>query len=135
MKKLPILFLLFTSLMWAQNNFSISGTIKDQSSGETLFGATVFILDSSIGTTTNEYGFYSITAPEGNYTLVISYMGFDDIKKEIVLNSDQNLNVEITESSTQLNEVILKTEDSEDFSLRKPQRSVSILQIHLLRHV
>ena len=135
MNKLPILFLLFTSLMWSQNNFSISGTIKDKSSGETLFGATVFILDSSIGTTTNEYGFYSITAPEGNYTIVVSYMGFDDVIKEIELNSDQNLNIEVTESSTQLNEIVLKTEDSEDISLRKPQMSVSKLNVATIKQM
>jgi len=135
MKKLPILFLLFSSFIWSQNNFSISGIIKDQSSGETLFGASVFILDSSIGTTTNEYGFYSITAPEGNYTLVVSYMGFDDIRKEIVLNSDQNLNIEVTESSTQLNEIVLKTEDSEDINLRKPQMSVSKLNVSTIKQM
>ena len=135
MNKLPILFLLFTSLMWSQNNFSISGTIKDKSSGETLFGATVFILDSSIGTTTNEYGFYSITAPEGSYTIVVSYMGFDDVIQEIILNSDQNLNIEVTESSTQLNEIVLKTEDSEDISLRKPQMSVSKLNVATIKQM
>ncbi len=121
--------------MWGQEKFSISGTIKDQSSGETLFGASVFILDSSIGTTTNEYGFYSITAPEGNYTLVVSYMGFDDITKEIVLNSDQNLNIDIAESSNQLGEVVLRTEDSEDISLRKPQMSVSKLNVATIRQM
>ena len=135
MKKLPILFLLFSSLLWGQEKFAISGTVKDQSSGETLFGASVFILDSSIGTTTNEYGFYSITAPEGNYTLVISYMGFDDITKEIVLNSDQNLNIDITESSNQLSEVIIRAEDSEDINLRKPQMSVSKLNVATIKQM
>jgi hypothetical protein len=135
MKKLPILFLLFSSLLWGQEKFAISGTIKDQSSGETLFGASVFILDSSIGTTTNEYGFYSITAPEGNYTLVVSYMGFDDITKEIVLNSDQNLNIDITESSNQLSEVIIRAEDSEDINLRKPQMSVSKLNVATIKQM
>ncbi len=135
MKKLPILFLLFSSLLWGQEKFAISGAVKDQSSGETLFGASVFILDSSIGTTTNEYGFYSITAPEGNYTLVISYMGFDDITKEIVLNSDQNLNIDITESSNQLSEVIIRAEDSEDINLRKPQMSVSKLNVATIKQM
>lgn len=135
MKKLLILFLMLSSIMGAQNNYSISGTIKDQSSGETLFGASVFILDSSIGTTTNEYGFYSITAPEGNYTLVVSYMGFDDVLKEIALNSDQNLDIEVTESSTQLNEIVLITEDSEDINLRKPQMSVSKLNVGTIKQM
>ena len=133
-KSLFIIFII-SSTIFSQNNFSISGTVKDQSSGETLFGASVFILDSSIGTTTNEYGFYSITAPEGNYTLVISYMGFDDITKEIVLNSDQNLNIDITESSNQLSEVIIRAEDSEDINLRKPQMSVSKLNVATIKQM
>ena len=76
-----IIFLLLSSALFAQEKYSISGTVKDQSSGETLFGATVFIKDTSIGTTTNEYGFYSITAPLGSYTLMISYLGLMISKK------------------------------------------------------
>jgi len=130
-----IIFLLLSSALFAQKNYSISGTIKDQSSGETLFGATVFMKDSSIGTTTNEYGFYSITAPEGNYTLIISYLGFEDSSKEITLSSDQNLNVELSESSNQLNEVVLQTEESEDINLRKPQMSVSKLNVATIKQM
>lgn len=135
MKKLTFLFLLFASLLNAQEKFFISGTVKDASSGETLFGASVFIMDSSIGTTTNEYGFYSITAPNGNYTLVVSYMGFDDVTQEIVLDKDQNLNIDISESSNQLSEVIIRTEDSEDISLRKPQMSVSKLNVGTIKQM
>ena len=135
MYRLIFIVFLSSSSIFSQQNFSISGTIKAKSSGETLFGATVFILDSSIGTTTNEYGFYSITAPEGSYTIVVSYMGFDDVIEEIILNSDQNLNIEVTESSTQLNEIVLKTEDSEDISLRKPQMSVSKLNVATIKQM
>ena len=135
MKRLLILFLLISSVVQAQQNYSISGTIKDQSSGETLFGATVFIQNSSIGTTTNEYGFYSITAPEGNYTLIISYLGFEDLTKSIILTSDQNLNIELTESTNQLNEVVLQTEDSEDINIRKPQMSVSKLNVATIKQM
>jgi hypothetical protein len=135
MKRLTILFLFISSVIFAQNNYSISGTIKDQSSGETLFGATVFIQNSSIGGTSNEYGFYSITAPEGNYTLIISYLGFEDISKEVILTGDQNLDVELTESSNQLNEIVLQTEESEDINLRKPQMSVSKLNVATIKQM
>lgn len=135
MKKLTFLFLLFSSLLMAQEKYSISGTVKDQSSGETLFGASVYIKDSSIGTTTNEYGFYSITAPEGNYTLIVSYLGFDEITKEIVIDSDQKIDFDIVESSNQLDEVVIRTEDSEDISLRKPQMSVSKLNVGTIKEM
>ncbi len=135
MKKLSILFLLCTAMLTAQEKFSISGTVKDASSGETLFGASVFIQNSSIGTTTNEYGFYSITAAKGTYTLVVSYMGFDDISQEIILDKDQNLNIDIAESSNQLGEVVIRTEDSEDISIRKPQMSVSKLNVGTIKQM
>ena len=62
-------------------------------------------------------------------------MGFDDITKEIVLNSDQNLNIDITESSNQLSEVIIRAEDSEDINLRKPQMSVSKLNVATIKQM
>lgn len=128
MKKLTLLLLLLTSFAFAQEKHTISGTIKDDTNGETLFGATVFLKGTAIGATTNEYGFFSLTAPEGNYTLVISYIGYSEIKQEITLNQDQKLNFEIKESSTELDEVIITAEESERINIRKPQMSVSKLK-------
>lgn len=135
MKKIGYLFLFFTSAVFAQSNFSISGTIRDAGSGETLFGATVFIENETIGTTSNEYGFYSITAPEGTYNLVFSYLGFNDVIREIQLDKDQNLNVELAELSNELEEVILNSDDSEDISLRKPQMSISKLNVTTIKEM
>lgn len=134
-KWLCLILILITSVVFGQSKFSISGTIKDQSSGETLFGATVFIKGSTIGTTTNEYGFFSITAPAGSYTLVCSYMGFDEKSQEIEVNSDQNINIELAEVTNQLNEVVLVTENSEEISLRKPQMSVSKLNVSTIKQM
>lgn len=69
--------------------YTISGTIKDAANGETIFGASVYSKGTTIGVTTNEYGFYSITVPEGNYDIVVSYMGYSDITKSIILREDQ----------------------------------------------
>lgn len=66
----------------AQTKYTISGVVKDVANGETLLGATVLLNGTSIGSTTNEYGFYSITAPEGDYTLTISYIGFTTFEIE-----------------------------------------------------
>lgn len=76
------------SQAYAQQNHTISGTITDKSNGESLFGATVFLTGTTIGGVTNEYGFYSITAPEGEYVLNISYMGYNDVNLTITLDQD-----------------------------------------------
>ena len=93
MKKTLIFTVFIISwLGFTQDKFTISGTLKDQANGETLLGATIFLKGTSIGTTTNEYGFYSLNAPKGNYTLVISYLGYKTIEEAIVL--DKNIKIQ-----------------------------------------
>ena len=92
LKPVAMLLLLITGMqLYAQENYTISGKITDIDNGETLFGASVFLEGTSIGVVTNEYGFYSITAPKGEYRLLITYMGYADIKQELNLNSNQKL--------------------------------------------
>ena len=55
---------------------------------ETLIGATAHLKDSGLGTTTNEYGFYSLTAPAGENTIVFSYLGFSDKEEKIILDKN-----------------------------------------------
>ncbi|KAA1244195.1 TonB-dependent receptor [Aquimarina sp. RZ0] len=136
---IPIIFFItlcfITSSIEAQESYTLSGTIKDIKNGETLFGASVFFKGTSIGVITNEYGFYSITAPKGNYTLIISFVGYNEIKEEIVLDKNQKLDVEVTESSMQLDEVVIKSGQTERVSLRKPEMSVSKLNIKTVKQM
>ncbi|MEM9143238.1 MAG: TonB-dependent receptor [Bacteroidota bacterium] len=116
-------------IVLGQTNHTISGTITDKSNGETLFGASIFLSGTSIGGVTNEYGFYSITAPEGEYVLTISYLGFNDVTLNITLNTDVRQDVEIAEASTQLKEVVVTADEPERAVLRKPEMSVAKMNI------
>ena len=129
------LFVLFTTVLYAQEKFTIKGTIKDVKNGETLLGTSVYLKGTSNGATTNEYGFYSLTAPKGSYTLVISYMGYNETTKEITLNKSQTLNFEIEEISTALDEVVIVAEESERISIRKPQMGVSKLNASTIKQM
>ena len=93
MKNIFLTFIIFTTILSAQERYTVSGTITDGSNGETLFGASVFLEGTTIGVTTNEYGFYSITAPKGNHNIIISYIGFTELKKGIALDRDQKLSL------------------------------------------
>ncbi|MCF1420896.1 TonB-dependent receptor [Mangrovimonas futianensis] len=136
MKHFLLICLLFSvSLIHAQKIYSISGTIKDQSNGETLMGATVYLEGSNFGTTTNEYGFFSLQAPEGNYTLIISFIGYNTVKQDVNLNKKLNFNLELEESSMALDEVIINAEQSESISLRDPQMSVSKLNAKTIKQI
>ena len=74
---LLIITLMFLGFSWSQDKATFSGTIKDAATGEELIGATVKLKDQAIGTATNEYGFFSITLPVGQYTFVITSIDFD----------------------------------------------------------
>lgn len=87
-------FLLSFMSLSQTKKYTVSGTIKDSSSGETVLSATVRVKElSGIGATPNEYGFYSLTLAEGNYTLVVGSFGF--VKQEIPVNLTKNISLNI----------------------------------------
>ncbi|MCB0098053.1 MAG: carboxypeptidase-like regulatory domain-containing protein, partial [Caldilineaceae bacterium] len=83
LKKLIFSLMLTAGLsMLAAQEITVSGTLTEEASGETLIGASVFIPETGLGTTTNEYGFYSISIPEkDSVTLQYSYIGFQPITR------------------------------------------------------
>lgn len=125
--------MLCSAMGFAQENFTLSGILKDASNGETVFGASVILKGTSIGTISNEYGFFSITAPSGTYTIVLSYMGYATVSREITIDKNQKIDFEITESNTALDEIIITAEESERVSIRNPQMSVSKVKISTIK--
>ena len=128
------LFLIFIGNAFAQKKYSISGTIKDAASGETMVGATVVLNELKIGVATNVYGFYSISAPEGNYTLSVTLIGFETKTFPVNLNTDQKLDVNLAESSTQLQEVVISSE-AEDNNVKSIEMSVQKLDIKTINKI
>ena len=124
MKKIIfVLLLCFTSIN-AQDKYSISGTIKDAGSGETLIGVSIFDQDNYQGTVSNEYGFYSLSLTKGSHNIQISYIGYNNISKTINLNKDQTLNFSLVENVEGLEEIVLTT-ISEKISIKKAEMSVN----------
>ena len=93
--------------------FSINGYIRDNASGESLIGATIFVDSTTTGTVSNAYGFYSLTLPPGKYQLVYSFVGYEPQRLDIKLDSDQMVNVDIDQDQTQIQEVVITKRSSE----------------------
>lgn len=92
------LFLAFVSLSALSfgQKYTISGSIKDGSNGEDLFGATVKVKElSNVGAKANAYGFYSLTLEAGTYTLIYRATGFDEQQKVVELNANQTIDIEL----------------------------------------
>lgn len=107
------LFLLAFSLKSAaqeKQRFTISGYVKDASDGENSVGANVYIQELLKGGNTNQYGFYSITVEKGTYHLIVSYIGYENFVKEIILDKDIRLNVELKPAAIDVKEVEISSE-------------------------
>ena len=105
---LIVLCLLASAFARAQDNtpkFTISGYVKDSATGESLIGSSVYLKETKKGTTVNVYGFYSLTVEQGDYTLVISFLGYQDHEESIKLDKDLRINVSLREVTQQINEV------------------------------
>src|SRR5687768_983446 len=92
-----LLFIFFFSSAFAQDKqkFTISGYVKDASTGEYSIGANVYVKELLKGGNTNQYGFYSITVEKGTYHLIVSYVGYSDFVKVITLDKDLRINVDL----------------------------------------
>jgi len=130
----PFLFLMSIFLASAQEKFTISGTVSEASSNETLIGVTIAVPELQTGVTTNEYGFYSITLPEGNYKIQVDYLGFKNILQEISLDKNKKFNFQLVEEAEQLEEVIV-TDDGEKMDVRTPQMSVNVLSAATIKKI
>lgn len=130
---LSLLSLLFLQV-YAQEKYTLSGTITEASSGETLIGVNVIIPSLQTGTITNEYGFYSITLPKGEYNFVFSSLGYASKSKNIILDQNKVENLSLTEDTEQLEEVII-TADVERVSIKKPQMSVNTLSSATIKNI
>ncbi len=129
-----ILILAFSSLS-AQNKYSIGGTITDQSNGEILIGATVSVKEMpGTGSGTNEYGFYSLTLPEGNYTLLINYIGYQQLEQKIALTSNQQLNFKLGEEDL-LSETVEVTAERKNENITNTDIGVEKLDAKEIRKI
>ena len=118
----------------AQKKFTISGVVADEKNKETLIGVSLFVQETKTGLVTNEYGFYSITLPEGEYTLLVNYMGYQTVTEKITLNQDLKKNFYLSVSSQQLDEVVI-VDNKKRVDIRKPEMSVNKLTIQEIKEM
>jgi len=128
------IFLLFGSFLIGQERVTLSGYITDSESNETLFGVNVIFPKLQFGTTTNEYGFYSISVPKGIHEIRISYLGFNGIQQEINIEQQLTQNFKLAPAFELLDEVIVEV-DIEKLNIRSPQMSVNKLAINTIQSI
>lgn len=136
MKKILFIFFLFIYIQQisAQERYNLNGIIKDGSSNETLYGVNVLFPELNTGTTSNEYGFYSIRLPRGDHKMIISYLGYEDRSLVVSINGNSTQNIELSEVSESLDEVIIN-QNTETLNIRSPEMSVNRLDISTIQRI
>ncbi len=134
-KRTSIFFLTFFSIViCAQSNYTLSGYIQDESSGENLIGVSIYEKESFKGTASNEYGFYSLTLPKGNYKIVYSFIGFKSIIKSVNLNQNLRLNVSLNNNAI-VTEEIEVTGERQDKNVNSSSMSQAKLEVQNIKQL
>jgi hypothetical protein len=115
-----------------KEKYTISGLIKDSASAETLPYTNVCVMGMSIGTVSNQYGFYSITLPKGEYQLVFKCVGFEEMSKDLNLEKDIRLDVDLLSKSQELQEVIITNKTN---NLRDIERRMSKIDVKTIKEM
>ncbi|SEL08318.1 Outer membrane receptor proteins, mostly Fe transport [Olivibacter domesticus] len=131
---LPALLSLFLFEFSFAQQVTISGTVRDASNGETLIGASVRVLEApSSGVSANNYGFYSLSAPKGSYTIRISSIGYNAHEQKVDLNKDMRLDVSL-DPNNQLDEVEINAVSSRE-QIESPQMGVNKISMKEISNV
>ena len=136
-----IKLLLIIGILWwsggamAQTkSYTISGSIKDASNGEDLIGANIRIKGTEYGTVANVYGFYSISIPAGTYTVEYSFIGYETLAKEVVLEADQRIDISLLVGRKQLEEVLISGQ-KENYNVTSTEIGIKRLDIQTVLKV
>lgn len=112
--QLLVVFLVLGFHLSAQKYISISGYLTDENSGETLIGANVYNQINPVqGTSTNDYGFYSLSLPPDQYKIVFSFLGYQDKIITVNLSTDTVINLALSEG-LQMEEVVVVAERKDE---------------------
>jgi hypothetical protein len=132
---ITITLLLFPLFAVAQPRHTVSGTIRDSASGETLIGASLLLLEQPRSAVlSNSFGFFSINAPSGHYTLIVSFTGYRTDTLAIDLGRDVALNIQLNSATSQLQEVVVSA-NRNDANVSKPLMGVQKLSVTEIRDI
>nr|WP_251046957.1 TonB-dependent receptor [Hymenobacter sp. ISL-91] len=112
---------------------TLAGHIRDVKTGEPIIGATIYSEKPSVGTNTDQFGFYSLTLPPGRYTLQIRSVGSKNTRRQVILRGSGRLEVEVEEDITTLKEVVIEGE--KDRNVSSVQMGLEKLDIKTMRQV
>jgi hypothetical protein len=117
---------------FAQQKFTVSGTVRSQRTGETLIGAT--IRADAAGTSSNDYGFFSLTLEKGKYNIEATAVGMQTKSIPVTLDKDITLNIALADEEKTLDNITIIA-SSKSRSLSSPQMGIERLTSKEIRNI
>ena len=124
-----IFLTLFTGQVAIAQEFTVNGYVQDSQSGERLIGANLFDPDLNVGTTTNVYGFFSLTlknAVADSILLVVSYIGYERWQRRLATGQDYQLNIELKLSPIAMDSITVIADNLESIEQRTAMSTIEI---------
>lgn len=112
---------------------TLAGYVRDVKSGEPVIGASIYIAALKTGIATDQFGYYSLNLPRGPHTLLVRGLGMKDTRRQVVLNTDGKLNIEMQEQVTTLKEVKISAEKVAN--VRSVEMGVNKIDITTLKQI
>ena len=124
-----LLLLLTTSSLWAQNTAELSGKITDKTTQKPLIGADIYLKELKKGTNADTQGNYHLKGiPEGNYTIIGSYLGYQTFSKKIYLKGQERLDISLKEQAEEISGV---TVSGKSIAHQKKEESMPVTVIDM----
>ncbi|WP_311334715.1 TonB-dependent receptor [Capnocytophaga sputigena] len=124
-----LLLLLTTSSLWAQNTAELSGKITDKATQKPLIGADIYLKELKKGTNADTQGNYHLKGiPEGNYTIIGSYLGYQTFSKKIYLKGQEHLDISLKEQAEEISGV---TVSGKSIAHQKKEESMPVTVIDM----
>lgn len=128
-----LLLMMQSNSVYAQQKSVISGYVRETGSRELLPGVNIYVPELKTGTVTNNYGFYSLSLPSGTYRITYSFVGYQPVVKDIIVNKNLNIDIELT-SSILLEDIVISAEKAERLSESNRMSTIS-MPVSQIRYV
>ena len=111
--------------------YTLSGYITDSTNSEVLIGAAIYHKETGRGVLSNNYGFFSLTLPEGTYNIEASYLGYKIAAQKVTLTSSKRWNVHLSPAPAMVEEVVITSFNQEEhiFSSLAAQTNIEASEV------
>ncbi len=132
-KKLETVVIGKESAMKKADSYTLSGVITNQKTGKPLIQSTINVEGTSIFTTTNQDGYYSLSLKRGLNSIKIQALGMESLIVEVLIYSSGNLNLSMNEGIELLNEIVVKSNAQDN--VRQTLSGISKIEVEQIKNI